>query len=76
MIKNKINSLNPNKSCGPDDIDARILIELVDYIAGPLAELFLIWQCNMEFCQKNGNVQISRQYSRKTQEAMLQITAR
>ena len=37
MVEAEIISLNPNKSCGPDEIEARILKELVNHIAGPLA---------------------------------------
>ena len=39
-VKKKLSSLNPNKSLGPDDIPARLLIELAEYISGPLAALF------------------------------------
>ena len=39
MVKDEIRKLNVNKSCGPDDIHARILIELVDHLGIPIAVL-------------------------------------
>ena len=39
-VKKKLLSLNPNKSCGPDNIHARILKELADDIASPIATFF------------------------------------
>ena len=35
-VRKEILSLNLNKSCGPDDISPVILVELVDFVAGPL----------------------------------------
>ena len=40
MVKKELLSLNINKSSGPDKINPRILIELAEYIAGPIAFLF------------------------------------
>ena len=37
MVKQIIKMLNVNKSCGPDEIHPRMLIELADLICGPLA---------------------------------------
>ena len=39
-VKSKLSNLNPNKSFGPDDIHAVLLIELADILAKPLAHLF------------------------------------
>ena len=39
MILEEILSLNPNKSCGPDEISPLMLIHLADFIAAPLALL-------------------------------------
>ena len=40
MVLNQLTKLNVNKSCGPDEIHPRMLIELADYIAEPVALLF------------------------------------
>ena len=40
MTQKELLNLNINKSCGPDEIHPRILLELADYIAGPVALLF------------------------------------
>ena len=40
MVKEELKSLNPHKSIGPDDIHPRLLKELSEYIAGPLAYFF------------------------------------
>ena len=40
MVLNQLTNLNVNKSCGPDKVHPRILIELTDYIVGPVALLF------------------------------------
>ena len=37
MVKSMIALLSVNKSCGPDEIHPRMLIELADLISGPLA---------------------------------------
>ena len=39
MVRNELKTLNPNKSCGPDDIHPRMLIELADLITGPVTFL-------------------------------------
>ena len=39
MVRKEILSLNINKSCGPDEINPLMLIELVGFIASPLALL-------------------------------------
>ena len=39
MVRKEILSLNINKSCGPDEINPRMLTERVDFIASPLALL-------------------------------------
>ena len=39
MVKEEINKLNINKSCGPDEIHPKILKELVDFISVPIAIL-------------------------------------
>ena len=35
MTKKKLKELNTHKSCGPDDIHARLLSELAEYISAP-----------------------------------------
>ena len=40
MIMKKLKKLNANKSCGPDNIHAMLLIELADLIAMPITVLF------------------------------------
>ena len=40
MVKEKLESLNPYKSCGPDNLHARLLKELASHIAGPISALF------------------------------------
>ena len=40
MVIKVLNGLNVNKSIGPDEIHPRLLVELADEIAGPLALLF------------------------------------
>ena len=40
MGKKKLKELNTHKSCGPDDIHARLLYELAEYISEPIANLF------------------------------------
>ena len=40
MVRKELRNLNPNKSCGPDDIHSRMLIELADLLAGPITLLF------------------------------------
>ena len=37
MVEQMLALLNINKSCGPDEIHPRMLIELADLISGPLA---------------------------------------
>ena len=39
MVCNELKKLNPNKSCGPDDIHPRMLIEIAELIAGPITLL-------------------------------------
>ena len=39
-VYTKLKSLNPFKSCGPDEIHSRLLRELADHIAGPVTVLF------------------------------------
>ena len=39
-MKKKLLHLNPDKSIGPDDVHARLLIELAEDLAGPLSALF------------------------------------
>ena len=39
-VKEKLESLNPYKSCGPDNISPRMLKELASHLAGPIAALF------------------------------------
>ena len=39
MVFEEICALNPNKSCGPDDVSPLMLINLAEYIAGPLSLL-------------------------------------
>ena len=39
MVFEEIRALNPNKSCGPDDVSPLMLINLAEYIAGPLSLL-------------------------------------
>ena len=39
MVKKELNNLNANKSCGPDEVHPRMLKELSDFIAAPLAIL-------------------------------------
>ena len=45
-VQAKLKSLNPYKSCGPDGIHSRILRELADHIAGPVAALFNSTLCH------------------------------
>ena len=40
MVQKELRNLNPNKTCGPDDIHSRMLIELADLLAGPITLLF------------------------------------
>ena len=40
QVKEKLSNLNPNKSLGPDKLYPRVLKELSDELAGPLAILF------------------------------------
>ena len=40
QVKDKFSNLNPNKSPGPDTLYPRLLKELSDELAGPLANLF------------------------------------
>ena len=40
MVREKLKELNTHKSCGPDDIHAKLLSELAEQIASPLAELY------------------------------------
>ena len=40
MVIKKQKNLNANKSCGPDNIHARLLLELADLIAAPITVLF------------------------------------
>ena len=40
MVIKKLKNLNANKSCGQDNIHARLLIELADLIAVPITLLF------------------------------------
>ena len=40
QVKEKLSNLNPNKSPGPDKLYPRVLKELSDELAGPLAILF------------------------------------
>ena len=40
MVMKKLKKLNANKSCGPDNIHAGLLIELADLIAMPITVLF------------------------------------
>ena len=37
MVYNKLKDLDPNKSFGPDEIHPKMLIEIADYVAEPLA---------------------------------------
>ena len=39
MVKEEINKLNINKSCGPDEVHPKMLKELVDFISVPFATL-------------------------------------
>ena len=39
MVRKEILKLNPKKSCGPDEISPKILIEIVDYLSLPIAQL-------------------------------------
>ena len=36
MVKREIMQLNANKSCGPDEIHPRLLVEVADIISAPL----------------------------------------
>ena len=40
MVLKQLMNLNVNKSCRPDEIHPRLLIELLEHIAGPVALLF------------------------------------
>ena len=40
MVFDQLLSLNPNKSCGPDEIHPRMLKELADLLSQPLTLLF------------------------------------
>ena len=40
MVRKKLKELNTHKSCGPDDIHARLLPELAEYFSAPITELF------------------------------------
>ena len=39
MVKEEINNMNVNKSCGPDNIHPRMLKQLISYISTPIAIL-------------------------------------
>ena len=39
IVQEEINNLNVNKSCGPDEVHTRMLLELVDIISKPISEL-------------------------------------
>ena len=39
MVRTQLFNLNVNKSCGPDKVHPRMLLELADNIAGPIALL-------------------------------------
>ena len=38
-VRNEIKSINKNKSCGPDEIEIRMLHELLDTMCGPITEI-------------------------------------
>ena len=40
MVLTELSTLNPNKSCGPENIHPRMLLELADIMAAPVALLF------------------------------------
>ena len=40
MVLKELKSINKNKSCGPDQLHPRLLIELSDHIAAPVSRLF------------------------------------
>ena len=40
MVLKELKSINKNKSCGPDQLHPRLLIELSDHIAAPVTRLF------------------------------------
>ena len=40
MVLKELKSINKNKSCGPDQLHPRLLIELLDHIAAPVTRLF------------------------------------
>ena len=39
MVKEEILRMNPNKSCGPDDVHPRMMQELVNIISDPITIL-------------------------------------
>ena len=68
-----IDNLNPNKSIGPDDVHARIIKELKEYLAEPLAYLFNStlrhgklphdWKCaNISAIFKKGSRNLAENY--------------
>ena len=40
IIENEIKRMNVNKACGPDEIPAKMVQELIDHISNPLVEIF------------------------------------
>ena len=40
IVENEIKRMNVNKACGPDEIPARMLQELINHISSPLVQIF------------------------------------
>ena len=60
--------LNVNKSCGPDEIHPRLLIELADIISTPLGLLMSKTIKDGNIYQKIGKKQISLRFTRRERE--------
>ena len=59
MVRDEILKLNVNKSCGPDNVHPRLLIELVDYLYKPTS---LLLNRTMEEGEQSRKLQANQPY--------------